>query len=237
MEKAETRALLLKSLHNEVFTNPDLIEIIKSNIDCETLTDFCLTSKNWCKKVFENNELRLEVARCAMTRINDNLRTLYDMLLNDIDNYSIWWEWTNEPGSPLFIEFGDDYFAVCIQLTLNTAEMFLQQNPNFKEISRNTAELLGLIFNVNVTEESIDKDNRDPYYTNFNFGFNQNIPRDIRLKLPFSDVVLDHDNQISLSSIDDFDVEAFPFDELLNWTRVRRSQRLNPRAQRSARLL
>ncbi len=75
---------MLKMVRDEVFTNPDLLLRIKSYVGCESITNWCLTSKNWCDKVFGNNELRIEVARCIMTRINDNLRALRDMMQDEI---------------------------------------------------------------------------------------------------------------------------------------------------------
>lgn len=231
MEKVAAKASLLQAIQDEVFTNPDLFLIIKSNVGCETITNFCLTNKNWCDKVYDNNDLRIEVARCIMIRINDNLKTLRDMLQDEIATTN-GGQWINEPVSPLFIEFGDFYFAAGIQLGVQSAANFLDEHPMFKRTVHNTGELFALLFNVKILDESIDTDSHDPQYSNLSVRFNQRIPRNIRLKLPFSRVVIDHDDQISLSPIQNLDLDEFPFHELLNWPHLRRGlRRRNFRSQ------
>jgi hypothetical protein len=221
MDKAEAQASLLKA-QDSVFTNLDLFLKIKSHIGCETITNWCLTNKDWCDKVYDNNQLRIEVARCVMTCINKNLKALREMLQNEIARNG---EWINDPVSPLFIEFGDTYFAAGIQLHEQSATTFLEENPTFKPTVRNTGKLLALLFNVSINSENMNTDIQDPQYSNLIIGFNQRIPRAIRLKLPFSRVVVHHDDQISLSPVDNLNVNEFPFDEILNWPHLRRGLR------------
>ena len=219
MENAGARASLLQSLRDDVFKNTDILSIIKSHIGCETITDFCLTNKNWCDTVFGNNQLRIEIAQCVMTRINDNLITLRDMLIATDD------EWINEPTSVLFLEFGDDYFAAGIQLHEDIAAKFLEEHPMFERTVQNIGKLLALLFNVGVKGESIDTDDHDPHYSNLFIRFNQSIPINIRMRLPFSRIVQDHDDQISLSPVQNLNPNEFSFDDILNWPHLRRTRR------------
>ena len=221
MEKAEAQASLLTS-QDSVFTNLDLFLKIKSYIGCETITNWCLTNKDWCDKVYDNNQLRIEVARCVMTCINKNLKALREMLQNEIARNGAW---INEPMSPLFIEFGDTYFAAGIQLHEQSATKFLEENSMFKRTVQNTGKLLALLFNVSISSENMDTVIHDPQYSNLIIGFNQRIPSAIRLKLPFSRLVVNHDDQISLSPVDNLNVNEFPFHEILNWPHLRRGLR------------
>ena len=117
------------------------------------------------------------------------------------------------------------YFAAGMQLQEGIAATFLEENPMFKLTVRNTGKLLALLFNVGVSNESIDTDSQDPHYSNLFIAFNQRIPRNIRMKLPFSRVVVDHDHQISLSPVESLNVNEFPFHEMLNWPHLRRGLR------------
>lgn len=236
MDRAIARAALL----NKIFTNPDVFSIIKANIGCETIVSFCLTNKNWCKQVFRENQLRTEVARCMMLRINDNLQIIRDMMNHEISlNHGNW----NQPvGSPLFIELGDDFFAVAIQLDAiheldaqdaQSTANFVAAHPTFHSTVQDTGKLFALLFNVNILGEHTltDTVSWDPHYLIQFVDFDQTIPRNVREKLPFARVVEGHENQISLSPVPNLDVDAFPFHDLLDWPHSRRSLR---QAQRRA---
>ena len=224
MDRDSTRADILR---DEIFNNPDLLSIIKSNIGCETITSFCLINRNLCEKVSSNNELRIEVARCILIRINDNLQRIRDIMNFEIPLNNHNW---NEPGKPLFIEIADTFFSVALQLDAHLPQVlfpedFISDHPSFNSTVRNTGNLLALLFNVKVSGETTDTDKHDPYYLNKFVGFNQPIPRRLLEKLPFARVVEGHDNQISLSPIPNFYLDAFQFYELLDWPHLRRSLR------------
>ncbi len=223
MQTAAGRASLLQALRDHVFTDPDLLQTIKAHVGCETITNWCLTNKHWCDKVHGNHELRIEIARCVMIRINDKMSLLRDMLDDDIAANDGRW---NEPTSPLFLELGGKYFAVEINLANNRrAADFLDEHPIVKESTQNIGKLLALLFNVRVVGEAMDTDTHDPGYSNLFVRFDQEIPRDVRLKLPFSSIVSGHDNQINLYPVEDLELDTFSFDELLNWQHLRRGQR------------
>ena len=220
MQTAAGRASLLQALPEYVFTNRDLLYIIKAHAGCETLTNLCLTNKHWCDKVHDDHELRIEIARCVMIRINDNLSLLRDIV---VANGGRW----NEPASPLFIELDGNYFAVEINLADDRrAADFLDEHSIVKKTTQNIGKLLALLFNVGVKfAEGMDTDTRDPGYSKLFVGFDQEIPRDVRLKLPFSSIVSGHDNQINLYPVENLELDTFSFDELLNWKHLRRGQR------------
>ena len=171
--------------------------------------------------MFANHELRIEVARCAMTCINNGLKTLRNMLQSEIEG-----EWINAPQNPLFIEFGKTYFAAGIQLREELAANFLEKNPMFKSTVQNIGELLALLLSVRTKDiMQLDTDTSDLQYANLIITFDQHIPRDVLLRLPFARVI--EDQLISLSPVENLNVNEFPFEELLAWPHLRRGRRRN----------
>ena len=231
MEEAAARAALVQSLRDRTFGNSDILNIIRSNVGCDSITDFCLASRMWCDKVIDGgegaNELRINVAKCLITRINDKLIALRDVMRN---NGHIGPGWENNPESPLFIELGDKFVGASIQLELEdgpTAANFLTQNPTFKSNIEEIAKFLAVLFNVQVHETILNTDEDDLQYSRINVGFDQTIPINVREELPFTSTIDGHiDGYLRLSPVDDTVVSDETFKRLLEWRHLRRSRRL-----------
>ena len=230
MEQAAARAALVQSLRDKTFQNSDILSIIRSNLNCDSITNFCLVSRMWCDKVIGGEhgyELRIDVAKCLITRINDKLIALRNIMR---DNGHIGPEWENNPLSPLFIELGDKFVGAGIQLEEvedgPTAANFLAQNPTFKSNIEEIAKLLAVLFNVQVGATTLDTDKHDLQYSRINVGFDQTIPVNVREELPFTSTIDDHiDGYLRLSPVDDTSVSNETFNRLLEWQHLRRGRR------------
>ncbi len=225
MQRALNNAALLQALHNDVLGNPDIFENIKSFIDCDTIANFCLVNSDWCEKVLHstnNNELRIEVAKCLLLRVNEYLETIRGMFANVIQQD----EWVNEPNETLFIELGSNYFAVSITVQ-NAATTFVQDHSRFKPLIRSIANAFATLFNIKVSGEKTDTDRDDETYLSFIVKFNQKVPREIRMLLPFARET--DDDLISLSAVPNVEhaLDTSLFSRLLEWSHLRRSRRLS----------
>lgn len=89
MKNAYDKALLLNALKEQVFDNPDLFRIIRTFVDCDTITNFCLVNENWCTTMLDNRKLRLQVAECLVHRINKNLTELSMIPALNVDD-TVW---------------------------------------------------------------------------------------------------------------------------------------------------
>ena len=215
----------VRLLQENVFENEDIFKIIKDNIDCDTITNFCLTNSTWCKKILANHELREDVAKCIIDRINKCLNDIFTLLSQYMRE-----QWRNEPNDVLFIELAPTFLAVAVQLppdSPDTAAIFEQAHPQFKELTRKLAVMIATLFHVRLQREYTGRDRYDDRYLSFQIKFNQSIPRNVIMRLPFSKEVTDHDNQISMWPIQNLNatLNTIRFDRLLEWPHVRRSLR------------
>ena len=197
MIEAMDKAALIASLKDGVFGNQDLVDKIRSTMDCEGIAEFCSSNSTFCE--------RFAAARCLFLRVNENLQKMYNMVLGS----GVQVNWNNDPVSELFMEVGEKFFAVTITVSVGP-KIFLGSHPEFRPTIKRIAKDLATIFNVKVGELKEEEDPEDDQYARFKVEFTPNVPDEKRMLLPFSKRVEGHDNQISVSHVSNLDSTLDP---------------------------
>ena len=240
------KAQLLKLLSDSVFEDPDIMNIVKKYIDCESIVSFCLVNTYWCEKVISSKELRNDVARCCLHFINKSLFKIYDDMKSEIREsvvaVSIEEEdlthaelWNNTESGNLFIHLSNNYFGISINLdeeSIYTADQWLALNQDIIKNTKSIAKLLSLLFGVSIEHEKVDTDLRDPQHFAMMISFSQPIPDSVIRVLPFAKLNDDDRFHFSMFPVDDTTIQNWvDFDKLLIWPHRRRSKRRNNKSR------